>query len=208
MFHERVLGLSVFSLDGSTGISARFYRKVSRRNFFTKITFRKNVHADFYGYLDVNFVVTIFDPNTCPMFSDNRCLVARLRGPKGLHPKTCGFEEGFTLQPPGSWTKVQPASGFHNENPSSLRVPERKSIQPPGSWTKIHPVSGLLDESPYNPRFMKDRIHEAWVSEGCISKPSDPGKTCLGSSGFQECTTQGHPSIDCSLPPGADCNIT
>ena len=23
----------------------------------------KNVHADFYGNLDVNFVVTVFDPN-------------------------------------------------------------------------------------------------------------------------------------------------
>ena len=78
-FFERVLGLPVFSFDGSTRISARFYRKVSRRDFFTKITFSTNVHADFYGHLDVNFVVTVFDRNTFPMFSDNRCLVARLR---------------------------------------------------------------------------------------------------------------------------------
>ncbi|WZY77742.1 hypothetical protein YC2023_024126 [Brassica napus] len=27
------------------------------------ITFRKNVHTDFYGYLDVNFAVSVFDPN-------------------------------------------------------------------------------------------------------------------------------------------------
>ena len=30
---------------------------------FTKSIFRKNVHADFYVDLDVNFVVTVFDPN-------------------------------------------------------------------------------------------------------------------------------------------------
>ena len=29
----------------------------------SKITFRKNVHSDFYEYLDVNFVVSVFDPN-------------------------------------------------------------------------------------------------------------------------------------------------
>ncbi|KAF3520817.1 hypothetical protein DY000_02060391 [Brassica cretica] len=93
------------------------------------------------------------------------------------------------------------------DSPYNPRVPGRKSIQPSGSRTKVYPVSGLLDENPYNPRFMKDRIHEPWVSEGCISKPLDSGKTYPGSSGFQESTTQGHPNIDCSLPPGADCNI-
>ena len=61
-FYERVLGLWVFSFDESTEISARFHRKVLRKDFFTKIIFRKNVHADFYEYLDVNFVVS-FDPN-------------------------------------------------------------------------------------------------------------------------------------------------
>ena len=53
----------MFSFDESTEISAIFHRKVFRKNFFTKITFRKNVHTDFYGYLDVNFAVSVFDPN-------------------------------------------------------------------------------------------------------------------------------------------------
>ena len=56
----------MFSFDESTEISARFYRKVFRKDLFTKITFRKNVHADFYGYSDVNSVVTVFDPNSKP----------------------------------------------------------------------------------------------------------------------------------------------
>ena len=64
-FYESVLGLWVFSFDESTEISARFHRKFLRRDFFTKITFRKNVHADFYVYLDINFVVSVFDPNIC-----------------------------------------------------------------------------------------------------------------------------------------------
>ena len=63
-FYERVLGLWVFSFDESTVISARFHRKVLLKDLFTKITFRKSVHTDFYGYLDVNFVVSIFDPNS------------------------------------------------------------------------------------------------------------------------------------------------
>ncbi|KAH0898386.1 LOW QUALITY PROTEIN: hypothetical protein HID58_047954 [Brassica napus] len=42
--------------------------------------------------------------------------------------------------------------------------------------------------------------------EGCIPKPSDFGRACLGSSGFHESTRQGHPSIDCGLPSRADCN--
>ncbi|KAG5393421.1 hypothetical protein IGI04_023384 [Brassica rapa subsp. trilocularis] len=62
-FYECVLGLWVFSFDELSEFSARFHRKVFRKDFFTKITFRKNVHADFYGYLDVNFVVSVFDPN-------------------------------------------------------------------------------------------------------------------------------------------------
>ncbi|KAF3518295.1 hypothetical protein DY000_02059935 [Brassica cretica] len=46
-FYERVLGLWVFSFDESTEISARFHRKFLRKDFFTKITYRKSVHADF-----------------------------------------------------------------------------------------------------------------------------------------------------------------
>ena len=52
----------MFSFDESTEISARFHRKVLRKDFFAKITFRKNVHADLYGYLDVNFVVSVSTP--------------------------------------------------------------------------------------------------------------------------------------------------
>ena len=63
-FYERVLGLWVFSFDESTGISVRFLRKVLRKDFFTKIIFRKNIHADFYGHSDIDFVVTDFDPNS------------------------------------------------------------------------------------------------------------------------------------------------
>ena len=63
MFYERVLGLWVFIFDESIEISARFLRKVPCKYFFTKNTFRKDVHADLYGYLDVNFVVSVFDPN-------------------------------------------------------------------------------------------------------------------------------------------------
>ncbi|KAF2598877.1 hypothetical protein F2Q68_00009874 [Brassica cretica] len=40
-------GQSVFS--GSIEIRTRFYREVLRKDLFTKISFRKNVHADFYG---------------------------------------------------------------------------------------------------------------------------------------------------------------
>ena len=54
----------MFSFDESTEISARFHRKVLRKDFFTKITFRKNVHADFYGLSDIDSVVTDFDPNS------------------------------------------------------------------------------------------------------------------------------------------------
>ena len=64
MFYELVLGLWVFSFDGSTEIGARFLRKVPCKDFFKKNTFRKDVYADFYGYLDVNFAVSVFDPNT------------------------------------------------------------------------------------------------------------------------------------------------
>ena len=61
-FCERVLGEWVFIFDESTETSARFHRKVLREDFFTKITFCKSVHANFYGYLNVNFVVSAFDP--------------------------------------------------------------------------------------------------------------------------------------------------
>ncbi|KAF2558538.1 hypothetical protein F2Q68_00015338 [Brassica cretica] len=56
-----VLGHSVF---GSTEIRVRIYRKALRKDFFTKITFRKNLHADFYGHSDIDSVVTNFDPNS------------------------------------------------------------------------------------------------------------------------------------------------
>ena len=62
-FYERVLGLWVFRFDESTKISGRFHRKVLRKDFITNITFRKTVHAVFYGYLDVNFALSVFDPN-------------------------------------------------------------------------------------------------------------------------------------------------
>ena len=64
MFYERVLGPWVFSFDESTEISGRFHRNILRKDFFTMITFRKSPHADFYEYFDVNFVVSIFDPNS------------------------------------------------------------------------------------------------------------------------------------------------
>ena len=60
----------MFSFDESE-ISARFHRKVLRKDFFTKIIFRKNVHADLYGYLDVNFVVSVFDTNNINNLSYN-----------------------------------------------------------------------------------------------------------------------------------------
>ena len=40
--------------------SARFFVKI---NLFRRLIFRKNVHADFYGLSDIDFVVTNFDPN-------------------------------------------------------------------------------------------------------------------------------------------------
>ena len=40
-------GQSVFS--GSIEIRTRFYRKVLLKDLFTKISFLKSVHADFYG---------------------------------------------------------------------------------------------------------------------------------------------------------------
>ena len=42
-----------------------FFRRALRKNkSFPKIYFRKNVHADFYGLSDIDFVVTDFDPNS------------------------------------------------------------------------------------------------------------------------------------------------
>ena len=43
--------------SGSIEISTRFYSNALRKDFFTKITFRKNVHADFYGLSDIDSVV-------------------------------------------------------------------------------------------------------------------------------------------------------
>ena len=40
--------------------TARLFVKISLR----RLLFRKNVHADFYGLSDIDFVVTDFDPNT------------------------------------------------------------------------------------------------------------------------------------------------
>ncbi|KAG5393516.1 hypothetical protein IGI04_023479 [Brassica rapa subsp. trilocularis] len=54
-------GQSVFS--GSIEIWMIFYCKALRKDIFTKITFCKNVYADFYGLSDIDSVVTDFDPN-------------------------------------------------------------------------------------------------------------------------------------------------
>ncbi|WZY93687.1 hypothetical protein YC2023_066016 [Brassica napus] len=54
-------GQSVFS--GSNEIWTIFYCKAVRKDIFTKITFRKNGYADFYGLSDIDSVVTDFDPN-------------------------------------------------------------------------------------------------------------------------------------------------
>ena len=47
--------------------TGKFFVKI----FFTKIIFRKNVHADLYGYLDVNFVASVFDTNNINNLSYN-----------------------------------------------------------------------------------------------------------------------------------------
>ncbi|WZZ27119.1 hypothetical protein YC2023_010520 [Brassica napus] len=47
----------------------------------------------------------------------------------------------------------------------------------------------------------RKEIREGPLEERCISKPPDFGRACLGSSGFHESTTQGHPSTDGGLPP-------
>ncbi|KAF3559075.1 hypothetical protein F2Q69_00014057 [Brassica cretica] len=50
-----------------------------------EITFRKSVHADFYGYLDDNFIVSV-------------CVDWSVRGPVAtLRPDTCGLVA--TLRP-------------------------------------------------------------------------------------------------------------
>ncbi|KAF3511742.1 hypothetical protein F2Q69_00005508 [Brassica cretica] len=46
-FLSVAFGQLVFS--GSIEIRTRFYRKVLCKDLFTKISFRKNVHTDFYG---------------------------------------------------------------------------------------------------------------------------------------------------------------
>ena len=60
-------GQSVFSC--SIEIRKRFYRKALRKYLFTKITFCKNVHADFDGLSDIDSIVTDFDPNNRASFS-------------------------------------------------------------------------------------------------------------------------------------------
>ena len=67
MFYERVLGLWVFSFDESTEISTRFLRNVPCKDFFTKNTFCKDVHADFDEHFYVNFVVSVIYPNSYKM---------------------------------------------------------------------------------------------------------------------------------------------
>ena len=54
-------GQSVFS--GSIEIWTIFYCKALHKDIFMKITFRKNVYADFNGLSDIDSVVTDFDPN-------------------------------------------------------------------------------------------------------------------------------------------------
>jgi len=40
--------------------TARFFVKA----IFTMNIFRENIQADFYGYFEVNFVVSVFGPNS------------------------------------------------------------------------------------------------------------------------------------------------
>ena len=54
------LGQPVFD---SFETRTRFYREALRKDFFMKITFHKNVHADFYRLSDIDSAVTDFDPN-------------------------------------------------------------------------------------------------------------------------------------------------
>ena len=66
-------GQSVFS--GSIEIWTIFYCKALRKDIFTKITFRKNVYADFYGLSDIDSVVTDFDPNTWFDWNDEEAVL-------------------------------------------------------------------------------------------------------------------------------------
>uniref|UniRef100_M4F5M8 Uncharacterized protein n=1 Tax=Brassica campestris TaxID=3711 RepID=M4F5M8_BRACM len=50
------------SVDDATN-RGRQVPKAVRKDIFTKITFRKNGYADFYGLSDIDSVVTDFDPN-------------------------------------------------------------------------------------------------------------------------------------------------
>ncbi|KAF3591854.1 hypothetical protein DY000_02021336 [Brassica cretica] len=63
---DRLVCGSIATFDESTEINARFHRKVLHEDSFTKNTFRKSVHADFYGYLDVTFVVSVLTPTVSP----------------------------------------------------------------------------------------------------------------------------------------------
>ena len=80
----------MFSFDESTEISARFHRKVLRKDLFTKITSRKNVHVDFYGYLDVNFAVSVFDPNKVFLLS-----VGLIRGQTSTTHRICYYRSDY-----------------------------------------------------------------------------------------------------------------
>ena len=56
--------------------TARLFVKV----IFTKNTFRKNVQVNLYGYLDVHFIVSVFDPNRSHRSS--RGMLCEVKPPK------------------------------------------------------------------------------------------------------------------------------
>ena len=69
----------MFSFVESNEISARFYRKVFRQDLFTKITFRKNVHAVF---TDIRMLTS-----SCPFLAPTMCfkyIYMSTRSSKGI----------------------------------------------------------------------------------------------------------------------------
>ncbi|KAG5383265.1 hypothetical protein IGI04_034735 [Brassica rapa subsp. trilocularis] len=57
-------------------IHVRCLRTIAvRKDIFTKITFRKNGYADFYGLSDIDSVVTDFDPNNASTWHLHFCIV-------------------------------------------------------------------------------------------------------------------------------------
>ncbi|KAH0867653.1 hypothetical protein HID58_074675, partial [Brassica napus] len=72
------------------------------------------------------------------------------------------------------------------------------STQPSGSSTKVHPTFGFPDKSPSNLWVPARKCRQPFrLHERLRKKPS---------SKSQESVTQGHLSIDYSLPPGAEIN--